>query len=539
MDTRLSTDQRFSARFARTIYVVREVFMRKVVLFVFVLFCVRAVEAADWLTDGGDVQRTGWQKNEKILNKENVHGLQVLWQAKLDTKPREMHTFLPTLVVDSVQTASGVKQLAITAAISDDVFANDVATGKLVWKQHFEYTPVPTARPGGELCPGGQTATPTIGPSDASGKRILYALDGAGMLHELNIADGKEIEAPVKFGWPNGKHYALNLWGNYLFTTTAQGCGSNPNQVWAIDLTDPSHQVMTFNPGSGGLWGRRGAAMTSDGIAYAPTGDGIYDPEDDSYGNGLIGVQIDGRKLKLKNYYIPSEWAFMKKRDLDMNVTPAIFNYNGRELMVTSSKECRIWLLDTHSPGGADHQTPLYRSPLVCNRLNNFANAGIWGAMTTWQDAEGTRWILTPYWGPVHPDLQIPHTNGSVMHGGIMAFKLENKSGALQLTPVWVSRDMNMAEPPVVANGVVYAYGSGADESQATDMGVELSAGRRIPNSTHAMFYALNAETGAELFSSGDQLKSFIHFGGISVANGRIYLGTYDGVLYSFGLPSK
>jgi len=70
-------------------------------------------------------------------------------------------------------------------------------------------------------------------------------------------------------------------------------------------------------------------------------------------------------------------------------------------------------------------------------------------------------------------------------------------------------------------------------------MGVEFSAGRRIPSSTHAVLYALDAETGAELFSSGDQIKSFIHSGGISVADGRIYLGTYDGVLYSFGLQGR
>jgi len=41
------------------------------------------------------------------------------------------------------------------------------------------------------------------------------------------------------------------------------------------------------------------------------------------------------------------------------------------------------------------------------------------------------------------------------------------------------------------------------------------------------------------LYSSGDQIASFAHFGGLSIANGRVYLGTYDSVLYSFGLPGK
>jgi outer membrane protein assembly factor BamB len=58
----------------------------------------------------------------------------------------------------------------------------------------------------------------------------------------------------------------------------------------------------------------------------------------------------------------------------------------------------------------------------------------------------------------------------------------------------------------------------------------------RIKASTHAVLYALDAETGKELYSSGDQIASFAHFGGLSVANGRVYLGTYDSILYCFGL---
>ena len=48
---------------------------------------------------------------------------------------------------------------------------------------------------------------------------------------------------------------------------------------------------MTFNPGSGGLWGRTGAAIDSTGTAWAPTGDGVYEPENQRYGNGLIGAR--------------------------------------------------------------------------------------------------------------------------------------------------------------------------------------------------------------------------------------------------------
>ena len=55
---------------------------------------------------------------------------------------------------------------------------------------------------------------------------------------------------------------------------------------------------------------------------------------------------------------------------------------------------------------------------------------------------------------------------------------------------------------------------------------------------TRATIYALDAITGKELWSSGEQIHQFNHFSGVTVANGRIYLGTYDGTLYCFGVDS-
>jgi hypothetical protein len=270
---------------------------------------------------------------------------------------------------------------------------------------------------------------------------------------------------------------------------------------------------------------------------FAPTGDGVYDPENQVYGNGLIAVRLEGNQLRLKDYFIPSNWAWLRKRDLDMNVTPAIFNFKGRELMAVSSKECRIWLLDTKSLGGTDHQTPLYRTPLLCNEEVDFAAAGVWGSLATWEDAKGTRWVLTPIWGPPHSEFRVPTSHGAVTHGAIVALKVEEKNGQVLLTPAWISRDMDLAEPPVIANGVVYTFGNGEDATQATaEGGLDSSAPRRIPLSKHAVLYALDAQTGRELYSSGTQITSFNHFSGVSVANGRVYIGTFDGMFYCFGL---
>ena len=59
---------------------------------------------------------------------------------------------------------------------------------------------------------------------------------------------------------------------------------------------------------------------------------------------------------------------------------------------------------------------------------------------------------------------------------------------------------------------------------------------RRIPKSTHAVLYALDARTGRELWSSGKQIASWNHFTGISLANGAVYINDWSGTLYRFGL---
>jgi outer membrane protein assembly factor BamB len=101
----------------------------------------------------------------------------------------------------------------------------------------------------------------------------------------------------------------------------------------------------------------------------------------------------------------------------------------------------------------------------------------------------------------------------------------------------------------VIANGVVFVYAAGEDATQVVQdrawdepggavYGGGLSSGpaRRVPNSRKAALYALDGQTGKELWSSGTQIESWNHFSGLTVANGRAYVATFDGMLYCFGI---
>jgi outer membrane protein assembly factor BamB len=115
--------------------------------------------------------------------------------------------------------------------------------------------------------------------------------------------------------------------------------------------------------------------------------------------------------------------------------------------------------------------------------------------------------------------------------------KVADKGGKLTLDPAWVSRDMITAEPPVIANGVVFAVAGGEFTGQANDTeGGLFSAETRIKKSLPAKLYALDALTGKELFSSGDQITSFLHQSGPAVADGKVVFGTFDGTVYCYGI---
>src|ERR1051326_331255 len=71
--------------------------------------------SADWLTDGGNVQRTAWQREEKLISTATAKDIKLLWKLKLDNEPRVMHSLFPPLIVSRVNMPGGPKEIAIEA----------------------------------------------------------------------------------------------------------------------------------------------------------------------------------------------------------------------------------------------------------------------------------------------------------------------------------------------------------------------------------------------------------------------------------------
>jgi PQQ-like domain len=263
---------------------------------------------------------------------------------------------------------------------------------------------------------------------------------------------------------------------------------------------------------------------------YAQTADGPYDPASGQFGETVVAVSL--KNFHLVDSYTPVNWEYLNKKDLDIgSVSPVIFPFEKWTLVGSVGKESAISLLDANNLGGADHHTPLYLSPRWGNDEEMLHDRGVWGSMATWQDSRGRRWVFMPMQGP--PSKAAPkfkYSYGDAQQGSIMAFlvRTDPDTGKPMLDPVWISRDLHTPDPPVVANGVVYALETGKNAT-------ETRSGGKQPG-TNAALFALDAETGRQLYSSEKLIDSFTHFSEPVVAAGKVYVSTWDGKVYAFGV---
>src|SRR5262249_6629508 len=151
-------------------------------------------------------------------------------------------------------TDKGMKDVVVVAGASDDIYAVDADSGKLIWKKKFQVT---LKRPERAhwLCPASLNATPLI--SKQGLKVAVFAISSDGKLHSLNIQNGEDLMPPTQFVKPFAKVWSLNLFRGAIYTATSQGCGGEKSGVWSMDITNPEHKVSFVNA-TGGVWGRAG-----------------------------------------------------------------------------------------------------------------------------------------------------------------------------------------------------------------------------------------------------------------------------------------
>ncbi|MEQ1908732.1 MAG: PQQ-binding-like beta-propeller repeat protein [Vicinamibacterales bacterium] len=525
----------------------------------------------EWLTWGYDQERTLWNQAETALNKDNVARLSLKWKTQIPTPAREeVLATLTTPLVAKVDTPQGLATRVFVVGSDDTVFAVDAANGAISWQRRFPNTMTPSVAPD-YRCPSTQNATPVIDKETGT----IYVSTSDGKLRGLSLVNGDDRMPPIDFTNVFARNWSLNLIDGVIYSPTARGCLGIPSHLTSVDLKDPARRKREFftSPGGpSGAWGR-GGIVRGPKYIYVQTADGPYDPGAGKFGNSVLALTFED--LRLADSYTPENWEYLNAKDLDLSSANAVaFPFQGRTIVASVGKESVVSLLDGENLGGKNHQTPLYTSPRWGNDEAMLHDRGVWGAMATWQDAQGRRYLAMSMLGPVGKSTPpFKYTNGPANDGSLMTFEVRQDTATSKpmLVPLWTSRELHAPDVPVVANGVVYAFQSGKDSTETRALGAArgagggrgtggavganaargagagsgagrgASAGRgagAAPASasigTTAILYAFDADTGKQLFST--ELDSFNHFTNPVVADGVVYAVTWDGKLYAFGL---
>jgi outer membrane protein assembly factor BamB len=511
----------------------------------------------DWLSYNYDRERTGWNRGETALTAKTVGKMKLLWSTQLTTASRALvlSTLTAPVVAAGVSTPDGTKDLVFSVGIDDMLSAVDGASGKIVWQKSFP-NPLKALRPPSISCSNTEQATPAIDKA----RGVIYFTTSDGKLRGAHLADGSEALTPTDMVQPFSRNWSLNVVDNVVYTTAARGCGGSAAQpveygtVAAMDVSDPARPSLSrFYTGKGrpaGPWGATGVAWGPQG-AYVTTADGPNNPGSGIYGDMVLAVRPHA--WGLNDSFTPTHWRYVNARDLDFGSGgPLLFSFGKRNIVATASKESVIYLLDADNLGGVDHMTALYQSPRMGNDIQDFQAEGVWGSLATSLDDKGQRWLYLPMWGaPAKTGpAKFPLSYGDVTNGSIMAFTVVDNNGKPTLQPQWVSRDLNMASPPVVAGGVVYALQTAestvqvpknifnADGSRKPGFDPDQNASNRImvPHAAMTLF-AFDATTGKELWSSKKAMDTnTVHFTQPVVAAGKLFVVDHAGHLWAFGL---
>jgi hypothetical protein len=456
----------------------------------------------DWHTAGGDAQRSGLEHSDTKFTKDDVKDFKLVIKHKFEGGQKGGGFLTAPIVLGTLVSYKGFKELAFLADNTGDVWALDVDLDRLFWHRHIDFlnvkgksdcqgteVPEPTMEPGATI--GGTAGRRKRGGAPSGGveafyrkifaPRMVFVLGTDGKLYRLDTSTGSDMKPPVDWVPAGSQASNLNSADGEVYTTT--GCSKAPNAVWASTEVSSDKPKVTSFPFADGQVNRSGVVIGTDDEVYVQTTTGLQSLT----------------KTDLK----PQDKFSAPLAD----TSPLSFVHKDHDLLVAAGKDGSLYLLDAKSLGTSVSQTP----PL-----------GTVIALATWETDDGDRWVLATVSGPVNAALKCCSMNGNAPNGSIVALKLVDQDDKLSLKPSWTSRDLLGPQGPVIANGVVFALSTGVNKRGGKPSG-------------HATLYALDGENGKEIYSTGDQVNAPANSAGLTMANGRVFFTTTDSTLYGFG----
>lgn len=508
--------------------------------------------ATDVVTYHNDIYRSGQNSQETILTQSNVNSTSF---GKLFTLPVDNVIDAEPLYLSAVSIpGNGTHNVIYTVTENDSVYAFDADQGTLLWQVSVlgaGETPSDTHNCGQINPVIGITSTPVIdrhtGPN---GTIYVVAMSKNSSstyfqrIHALDITTGKEqpgspITVTGKYpGTGDGSRggyvyfdpgqYAerqgLLLLNGVLYTAWTSHCDQRPYTGWLIAYnakTGAQYGVLDLTPNGneGAIW-QAGAGIASDGTyLYFLDANGTFDtdlnaqgfPANGDFGNAFVKVSPNGGKPMVVDYFNMYNTVQESDSDTDLGsggamLLPAMKDANGktRYLAIGAGKDSNIYIVDRTNMGKFNSQN----DNAIYQELDGVLGGGVWS--------------MPAYF------------NGNVYFGpeanNLMQFKFTNA---------------RLSTSPVAKSSVKFAYPGSTPSVSAngTQNGIVWAIEHSDPND---VLHAYNAGSVAqELYNSGqapngrDQFGSASHFGTPMIVNGKVYVGTQNGVAVFGLLPGK
>jgi outer membrane protein assembly factor BamB len=503
--------------------------------------------ATDVVTYHNDIYRTGENLKETILTQSNVNSTNFgkLFSAPVDSVIDAEPLYLSQLDIPG----KGTHNVVYVETENDSVYAFDADQGTLLWQVSvLGAGETPSDTHGcGQISPTiGVTATPAIdrhtGPH---GTIYVVAMSKSGSnyfqrIHALDAATGKEqpgspITVAGKYpGTGDGSQggYVIFAPGQYaerqgllllngiLYTAWTSHCDERPYTGWIIAYNaNTGAQVgvldLTPNGNEGAIW-QAGAGMASDGTyLYLLDANGTFDttlnaqgfPINGDFGNAFVKISTSNGTLAVVDYFNMYNTVQESDSDTDLGsggamLLPAMKDGQGNshDLAIGAGKDSNIYIVDRTNMGKFNPQN----DSAIYQELDGALPGGVWS--------------MPAYF------------NGNVYYGpegsNLVQFKFT---------------DAKLSTSPVAKSAVSFPYPGSTPSISAngSQNGIVWAIEHSDPND---VLHAYNASSVAkELYNSGqaangrDQFGSASHFGTPMIVNGKVYVGTQNG-LAVFGI---
>ncbi len=501
------------------------------------------------VTQHYDNNRTGANLSETTLNTANVTPGSF---GKLFTRPVDGHMYAQPLYVPNVNIPSlGLHNVVYVATQHDSVYAFDADhawTSAPLWHVSLG-TPRPAGFPtkygpeSGIQVEIGITSTPVINVGSRTIYVVAYSQDSSTgpyhyRLHALDLATGAE-----KFGGPveiqatvpgNGdgsvggmitfdpkmhmQRPSLLLSNGNVYVGFGAFADADPYHGWVMGYNATTlAQVGVFNTspdgGESAVWmSGQGLPADASGNAYFMVGNGSTTAETggSSYGGGFL--KLSGSNLSLLDWFLPYNATQLADADLDVGSSGPLL-IPGTTLLTGAGKEGVLYLVDTthmgHWNSSGDMQI-VQTFPIATDEI--FNPPIFWPSPTTptlyiWPQDEGLKAYSFAGGMFVTNPVSQNNTLAPAQPGGTLALSANaNKPGS---AIVWATHSTTESAETVAQPGELHAFDAG---NVATELWNSLQ------------------------FPARDDTGRYGKFNPPTVANGKVYLGTFSEQLDVYGL---